>query len=273
MLLVLGGIVSVQVGAAVAERLFPVVGPGGAVLLRLALGAAILAAVSRPRRAAVREHLRVALAFGAVLAAMNLSFYAAIDRIPLGPAVTIEFLGPLLLAVAVSRRRLDVLWAVVAGLGVVALSWESGAIGLDPVGIGLAALAGVCWAGYIVLSQRLGAAAPGLAGLAVAVGAAAVVAAPFGLAQGGARLLEPRTLLLGLAVGLLSSAVPYALELMALRRLAAGTFGILMSIEPAVGALAGLLLLGEGLRPPQVVGIALVCVASAAVTAGRPPEP
>jgi inner membrane transporter RhtA len=273
MLLVLGGIVSVQVGAAVAERLFPVVGPGGAVLLRLALGAVILAAVSRPRLGAVRGQLREALAFGAVLAAMNLSFYAAIDRIPLGPAVTVEFLGPLLLAVAVSRRRLDVVWAVVAGLGVVALSWQSGASGLDPVGVGLAALAGACWAGYIVLSQRLGAAAPGLAGLAVAVAAAALVAAPFGLAQGGLRLLEPRTLLLGAAVGLLSSAVPYALELMALRRLAAGTFGILMSIEPAVGALAGLLLLGEGLRPLQVLGIALVCLASAAVTAGRPPEP
>jgi inner membrane transporter RhtA len=272
-LLVLGGIISLQLGAALAKQLFPAVGPAGAVLMRLTVGAAILGVVARPTRAAVRGHLRLALAFGAVLAAMNLSFYASLTRIPLGPAVTIEFLGPLLLAGGMSRRLRDVGWAALAAGGVAALSWEGAGGGLDPLGIGLAAAAGTCWAGYILLSQRLGAAAPGLAGLCVAVAAAAVVAAVPGIAEGGSRLLEPRSLVLGAAVGVLSSAVPYALELMALRRVPAGTFGILMSLEPAVAALAGLLLLREGLRPVQVAGIVLVCLASAAVTAGRPPEP
>jgi inner membrane transporter RhtA len=272
-LLVLGGIVSVQLGAAVAKQIFPAVGPAGAVLLRLAVGAVILGGVSRPTPAAVRGHLRLAVIFGAVLATMNVSFYSSLTRIPLGPAVTIEFLGPLLLAVATSRRRRDLAWVLLAGVGVAALSWEGTGDGLDRLGVGLAATAGACWAAYILLSQRLGAAAPGLSGLAVAVTAAALVAAVPGIAQGGARLLEPGTLLLGVAVGVLSSAVPYALEFLALRRVAAGTFGILMSLEPAVAALAGLALLGEGLRPAQVAGIVLVCVASAAVTAGRPPEP
>jgi inner membrane transporter RhtA len=271
-LLVLGGIVSVQVGAAVAKQLFGVVGPAGAVLLRLAVGAVILAAVARPTAAVVRRNLGLALAFGAVLAAMNLSFYASLARIPLGAAVTIEFLGPLVLAVVSSRRRADIAWALLAGFGVAAVSWE-GTGALDAVGVALALAAGAGWAGYILLSQRLGAAAPGLTGLAVAVAAAAVVAAGPGIAQGGARLLEPRILALGIAVGVLSSAVPYALEFLALRRLPAGTFGILMSLEPAVAALTGLLLLGEGLRLVQVAGIVVVCVASAAVTAGAPPEP
>lgn len=271
-LLVLGGIVSVQLGAAVAKQLFPAVGPAGAVFLRLAVGAVILAAVARPRVAVVRRNLGLALAFGAVLAAMNLSFYASLTRIPLGAAVTIEFLGPLVLAVVTSSRRADIAWALLAGLGVAAVSWEGGGA-LDAVGVGFALLAGAGWAGYILLSQRLGAAAPGLTGLAVAVAAGAVVAAVPGIAQGGAQLLDPWVLALGVAVGVLSSAVPYALEFLALRRLPASTFGILMSLEPAVAATAGLLLLGEGLQLVQVVGIALVCVASAAVTAGAPPEP
>jgi inner membrane transporter RhtA len=203
---------------------------------------------------------------------MNLSFYSSLTRIPLGPAVTIEFLGPLLLAVATSRRRRDLAWVVFAGVGVGALSWEGAGGALDLLGVGFAAAAGACWAAYILLSQRLGAAAPGLAGLAVAVGAAALVSAAPGIAEGGARLLEPGTLVLGVAVGVLSSAVPYALELLALRRVAAGTFGILMSLEPAVAALAGLVLLREGLRPVQLGGVVLVCVASAAVTAARPPD-
>jgi inner membrane transporter RhtA len=272
-LLVLGGIVSVQLGAAVAKQIFPEVGPAGAVFLRLGVGALILGAVTRPRRAALRGHVGLAVAFGAVLAVMNLSFYASLTRIPLGAAVTIEFLGPLLLAVATSRRARDVGWALLAAAGVAALTWEGTGAALDLAGVVLAATAGVCWAGYILLSQRVGAAVPGLAGLAVAVAAGAVVAAVPGIAQGGARLLEPRTLVFGIGVGVLSSSVPYALELLALRRLAAGTFGIFMSLEPAVAALAGLVLLGEGLRLAQIVGVVLVCLASAAVAASRPPEP
>jgi inner membrane transporter RhtA len=266
--LVLGGIVSLQVGAAAAKQVFPAVGSGGAVLLRLAVGALILCAVARPGRASVRP---LALLFGAVLAAMNLCFYASLTRIPLGPAVTVEFLGPLVLAVVTSRRRTDALWALLAFAGVAALSWEGQGQRLDAAGLALAATAGAAWAAYILLSQRLGSSAPGLGGLAVAVTAAAVVAAPFGAAQGGSRLLEPRVLLFGAAVGVLSSAVPYALEFLALRRLPASTFGILMSIEPAVAAVIGILLLGETLRAVQAAGILLVCAASAAVTAGGRP--
>ncbi len=272
LLLVAGGIVSLQIGAAAAKQIFPAVGSGGAVLLRLAVGAAILVAVARPRRDSVRP---LALLFGAVLAIMNLCFYASLTRIALGPAVTVEFLGPLLLAVVTSRRRLDSLWALLAFVGVAALSWEGPGQRVDAVGLALAAAAGAAWAAYIVLSQRLGAAAPGFGGLAVAVAAAAFVAAPVGIAQGGSRLVEPHVLLFGAAVGVLSSAVPYALEFLALRRLAASTFGILMSIEPVVAAVIGFALLREGLRAVQAAGIVLVCVASAAVTAGRPepPEP
>jgi len=272
LLLVAGGIVSLQMGAAAAKQIFPAVGSGGAVLLRLAVGAVILAAVARPRLDSVRP---LALLFGAVLAVMNLCFYASLTRIALGPAVTVEFLGPLVLAVVTSRRRLDALWALLAFAGVAALSWEGPGQRVDAVGLALAGAAGAAWAAYIVLSQRLGAVAPGFGGLAVAVAAAAVVAAPVGIAQGGVRLAEPRVLLFGAAVGVLSSAVPYALEFLALRRLPASIFGILMSIEPVVAAVIGFALLGEGLRVVQAAGIVLVCVASAAVTAGRPepPEP
>lgn len=271
-LLVLGGVVSVQVGAALAKGLFPALGPAGTVFVRIAAAALVLLAVVRPRPGAVpREHRGVVLAFGLVLAVMNLAFYLSLARIPLGVAVTVEFLGPLGVAVAGSRRARDVLWVVLAAAGVLLLTGGGSALldgGLDPLGVAFALVAGGCWAAYILLSQRVGTALPGLSGLALALAVGALVLVPVGVAQAGARLLDPGLLAVGVVVGLLSSALPYALEMAALRRLPARTFGVLMSLEPAVAALAGLVLLDEVLAGRQVVAIGLICGASAGAAVG-----
>jgi inner membrane transporter RhtA len=269
-LLVLGGVVSVQFGAAVAKGLFPALGPAGTVLLRMATGAVVLQLLARrpPHRLPAGSRGLVA-AFGLALAAMNLAFYLALDRIPLGVAVTVEFIGPLAVAVAGSRRPRDLLWALLAAVGVLLLTGGGAALlsgALDPLGVLLAAVAGGCWAAYILLSQRVGAAVPGVHGLAVAMAVGTVALLPVGVASAGGRLLEPHLLAAGAAVGLLSSAVPYTLELAALRSLAASTFGVLMSLEPAVAALAGFVLLGERLRTAQLVAVGCVCAASAGAT-------
>lgn len=268
--LVLGAIASVQLGSAVAKLLFDRAGPVGMVLLRLGLGAVMLGALARPRlRGHSRRQLLLVLAFAGVLAAMNSTFYSAIDRIPIGIAVTIEFAGPLAVAVAGSRRLLDVVWVGLAAAGV-ALLTRGGGGQLDPVGLGLAGVAGVGWAGYILVGQRVGRDFPGLDGLALATALGAVLVAPAGILQAGGALGDWRVLGAGVAVGLLSAAIPYSLEIEALRRLPTRVFGVFMSLEPAVGALAGLVILGEALRSSEVLAIALVCVASAgAAWAGR----
>jgi len=269
-LLVLGGIVSVQLGAAVAKGLFGALGPAGTVFVRVATAAVVLlSAARRPLRHVPAGSRGLVAAFGLVLAAMNLAFYLSLQRIPLGVAVTIEFIGPLAVAVAGSRRPRDLVWAMLAAAGVLLLTGGGRALlsgTLDPRGVLFAALAGTCWAAYILLNQRVGAAVPGVHGLAVAMAVGAVALLPLGLASAGTRLLDPTLLAAGAAVGLLSSAVPYTLELAALRRLATSTFGVLMSLEPAVAALAGFAVLGERLTPAQVVAVALVCVASAGAT-------
>jgi len=275
-LLVLGGVASVQFGAAFANQLFDQAGPGGVVLLRLLFSAAILLAVARPSLRGRRPvDLRTAVAFGVVLAAMNWSFYEALDRLPLGVAVTIEFTGPLLLAVAASRRVLDVVWVVLAGGGVVLLALRGGHTGVHVAGVVLALVAATCWAGYILLSQRVGAAFAQLDGLAIALGVGALVLIPAGVVQGGDALLRPAVLAGGLAVALLSSLIPYSLEITALRRLTAYRFGLLMSLEPAVAALAGVIVLGQPLT--AVLAVALVMVVTASVgttlTARRLPPP
>jgi len=263
-LLVVGGIASVQLGAAVAKHLFGRVGPGGTVLLRLLFAAVVLCALTRPRlRGLRRRQVLLVLVFGAVLAVMNASFYAAIDRIPLGIAVTVEFSGPLSVAIIGSRRWLDALWVLLAGAGVVLLTRAGGGGALNPAGLALAAFAGVCWAGYILLGKRLGRSFSGHDGLALATAVGAVLLLPVGVAQGGRALLDWRVLAVGVAVGLLSSAIPYSLELEALRWLPARVFGVFMSLEPAVAALAGFVILGEHLLGREVAAIALVSVASA----------
>jgi inner membrane transporter RhtA len=264
--LVLGGIASVQSGAAVATKLFPAVGPGGAVFLRLALSAALVLAIVRPRRRGTsRRDLALVVMFGLVLAAMNGIFYLAIARIPLGVAVTVEFLGPLGVAVAGSRRLLDLLWVLLAATGVVLLA--SGGGHLDVVGIVLAATAGLFWAAYILTSQRVGRVFDGVSGLAIALSVAAIAIAPFGIVAGGTALVRPSVLGKGAAIAVLSSAVPYSLELLALRRLRAAAFGVLMSLEPAFAALSGLLVLGQRLRWHEWVAVGAVMVASVGATA------
>jgi inner membrane transporter RhtA len=261
--LMLGAIGSVQFGSAIAATLFAQVGPGGAVLLRLLSASIVLVALWRPRlRGRTRRELLLAAVFGLVLAGMNLSFYTALHRIPLGIAVSVEFLGPLAVAVGGSRRPIDGLWVVLAAVGIVALT-HGGTRHLSGVGVAFALAAGCLWAAYILLNARLGRAFEGGTGLALAMCVASVAALPSGLIDGGAHLLEPRSLALGTAVGMLSSAIPYSFELEALRRIAVHVFGVLMSLEPAMAALAGFIVLGQGLSARELVGIALVVAASA----------
>jgi inner membrane transporter RhtA len=259
--LVLSAIASVQFGSALAATLFAQIGPADTVFLRLTSAAVILLLVRRPRlRGRTAHDLLLASAFGLVLAGMNLSFYEALDRIPLGVAVTIEFVGPLAVAVAGSRRRIDRLWVVLALAGIVALT-RGGVDGLNGLGVALALAAGCLWGTYILLNARLGRAFEGSTGLSLAMSVAALAALPVGIAGSG-RLLAPASLALGAAVGVLSSVIPYSFELEALRRIAPPTFGVLMSLEPAIAALAGFLVLGQDLGARALVGIALVVVAS-----------
>jgi inner membrane transporter RhtA len=262
-LLVLAAVASVQFGAAIAKSLFDEIGPGGTVFVRVLFAALVLAAVWRPVLAGhSRADWRLLVGFGFSLAAMNLIFYEAIERIPLGIAVTFEFVGPLGVAVAGSRRALDLVWVVLAAAGIVLLS-DFGTADLDTLGIGLALLAGGFWAAYILLAARIGQTSEGGLGLALAMGAGAVMLAPVGVADGGADLLVPGVLLAGFAVAILSSAIPYTLEMEALRRMPAGVFGVLMSLEPAMAALAGFVVLDEGLAARELVAIVLVVAASA----------
>ncbi|WP_239065262.1 EamA family transporter [Streptomyces sp. S4.7] len=260
--LVVGGMLSVQFGAAIAVLLMPRAGAVGVVALRLLLAAVVLLVVCRPR---VRGHSRAdwgtVLVFGAVLAAMNLLFYQAADRIPLGAAVTLEVLGPLTLSVIASRRLSNLLWAGLALGGVVLLS-GGGFDRLDPVGAAFALAAGVMWAAYIVFSARTGQRFPQADGLALAMAFGAVLTLPLGIMDAGSKLLVPSTIGLGLAVALMSSVLPYTLELLALRRLPASTFAILMSGEPALAAMAGFLVLHQGLSLTDALAIALVIMAS-----------
>jgi inner membrane transporter RhtA len=260
--LVVTGIASVQLGSAVATHLFSAVGPGGAVLLRLATASIVLIGAWRPplRGHSSRQWVLAAL-FGVALAGMNLSFYESLHRIPLGIAVSLEFTGPLSVAVAGSRRPIDALWVLLAAGGIIALTHGAGHH-LDGLGIVLALVAGAFWAAYIVLSARVGQAFERGYGLALAMGFAMLIVLPVGLAAGGAALIRPRSLALGAAVGMLSSAIPYSCELEALRRIAASVFGVLMSLEPALAALVGLVVLGQGLSARGVVGLVLVVVAS-----------
>ncbi|MDX3662353.1 EamA family transporter [Streptomyces sp. ID05-26A] len=268
--LVLLGIVSVQVGAAFAKQLFAVAGSAGTVTLRLVMAALVLVVIWRPSLRLDRRTLVTVAVYGAVLAAMNLCFYAALARIPLGAAVTIEFLGPLAVAVAGSRRWLDAVWVLLAGTGVVLLTGVQG--GLLWTGVLFALAAGACWAAYILVTAKLGSQTTDGKGLALAMVVGAVIALPFGIGTAGTAMLDPLVLAAGFAVALMSSVVPYSLELEALRRMPPRVFGILMSMEPAVAAVAGLLLLGEHLAPAQWVAVGCVVIASVGATRSARPD-
>ncbi len=260
--LVLIGLICQDIGAASAVTLFPQVGALGMVTLRLAFSAIILLAVFRPRlRGRSRADWLTVVAFGLALALMNGLFYEAIARVPLGTTVTLEVLGPLILAVVVSRKASAWLWAVLAFAGVAILGW-GGWDDLDPVGVLFACGASIMWVCYILLSARTGRHFARLDGLAIAMAIGAVVAIPFGVTTAGPRLFHVDVLLIGVAVAVLSSAIPYGLELLALRRLPAATFSILMSLSPALAATAGLLILHQAVTIPDIIAIVLVVIAS-----------
>lgn len=269
--MVLGAAFSVQFGAALAATLFDDLGAGGTSALRVGLGAVILVAAWRPTlRRLSREDVGVVVVLGLALGVMNYSFYEALARVPLGVAVTIEFAGPLGVAVALSRRRLDLLWVALAATGILLLA-DPGGGSVDPTGLALVLLAAVMWAIYILAAHRAGRRFTGGRGLALAMVVASLVPLGPGIAEAGADLVEPRFLALGAAVALLSSVIPYSLETEALRRIPRHVFGVLMSLEPALAALAGLVVLGQELAARQVVAIALVIAASAGATRTAPP--
>ena len=264
---VLLAILSVQGGAALAKGLFPLLGPTGTVGLRIGISAAVLLAAFRPPlRRLTRAQWRAVIPYGVVLGVMNLVFYNALSRIPLGLAVTVEFVGPLGVAVFGSRKPVDMVWVVLAGAGIALITpWTSGG-GVDPLGVALAFGAGCCWAAYIVLGGRLSRLLPGGAAVSTGMLVAAVVVVPFAAAGGGLARLTFWPFAAGVGVALLSSAIPYTLEMIALKALPSRTFGILMSLEPAVAALVGVAFLHEILSPAQWLAVALVIAASAGST-------
>lgn len=265
--LAVASVASVQFGAALASTLFPVVGPVGTVSLRLTVAAIVLAVTNRIWRVRwQRGELKLVVLFGGVLATMNTSLYLALDRLPLATTITLEFLGPLAVAITTANSRRERWWVLPAAAGVALLG---GTLRLDDLlGVVFALSAALCWACYILLSRRLGQSAGGQAGLALATVLGAVVMLPIGMLTAGSLLWHPSTLALGLAVGVLSSALPYSMDMMSLRRLPTAVFGVLTSLNPAVGALAGWLVLSQQLPWEGLAGVGLVIVAGAGITLG-----
>jgi len=264
--LLLVSAVSIQLGAAVAVNLFPVLGPVATAFLRLAFSAVLLIVATRQSIDwSARHHLGPLLLYGAILAVMNLCFYGAIARIPLGIAVAIEFVGPLGLAVATSRRGRDFAWIGLAALGILLLTPEIGGA-LDPLGVALAGAAGLCWAAFTVMSQRIGRVMPGHSGLAIAMAVAALVVLPVEVVVGGLGSLDLGLLVAALAVAILSTALPLSLEFEALRRMTARSYGILVTLEPVVASIVGALLLGQAIGLQGILAVACVTIAALGVT-------
>ncbi|RZJ69065.1 MAG: EamA family transporter [Flavobacterium sp.] len=267
---VLLAIVSVQGGAAIAKSIFPVMGAAGTVALRIGISAVILFAIYKPNlKTTTKSEWRLIFWYGLVLGAMNTSFYLALSRIPLGLAVTLEFIGPLLLAISTSRKIADFLWVLLAAAGITLIAPWSAQSNIDLIGALLALLAGAFWAAYIVIGGKLSQIMDG--GKAVSMGLliASFVAVPAGIIEGNLAQLTPMMLLMGLGIALLSSAIPYTLEMNALKHMPAKTFSILMSLEPAVAAFCGLLFLREQLSVLEWAAIALVVVASTGATLSK----
>ncbi|MEL6333842.1 MAG: EamA family transporter [Cyanobacteria bacterium J06633_23] len=259
-LVILAGL-TVQLGSALAKSVFELAGPLGTVFLRVALSATLLMLLWRPGWQNARPHWPLVMAYGGVLTLMNTSFYLAIDRIPLGVAVAIEFTGPLGLAVIKSRRWLDLLWVLLAAFGVVLLAPLQGS-GLDPVGLGFAGIASLAWAGYILLAQATGKVVPGIEGLVWGMVFGTCILMPIGIGSAGTALLDGKLIAIATAVAALSSAT-YALELVALRRLPVNVFGVLLSVEPMLAAASGFLVLGETLTVRSMVAVVLISIAAA----------
>ena len=259
--------ISVQGGAALAKGLFPALGPAGTVGLRIGLSALILLAAFRPRLTRLSAaQWRGIIPYGVVLGVMNVLFYFSLARIPLGLAVTVEFSGPLAVAVFGSRKPVDLLWVVLAAAGIALITPWTGSGGVDPVGVLLALGAGACWAAYILLGGRVSRMLPGGAAVSAGMMVAAITAVPIAVAMGGFTHMTVRPFVAGIGVALLSSAIPYTLEMIGLRAIPARTFGILMSVEPALAAFAGLIFLHEVLTPEQWLAVVLVIAASTGST-------
>lgn len=261
--LVLLSIASTQLGSAMAKSLFDVLSPSAVVLLRVVFAAVVLMMLWRHQiKGIFLQNWSALILFGLSLALMNLTFYLAIERIPIGVTVALEFIGPLGLAIANSRQLIDLLWVILAGIGIVLLA-PIGGLSFDPIGIALALTAGGLWAVYIILSVKVGRALPGGAGLALAMTVGAIVLLPIGVAAGGLTLFEPKLLLMGFGVAMLSSALPYSLELEALRWIPVRVFGVLLSLEPVVAALMGFIVLKETLELRALIAILLIAIAAA----------
>lgn len=268
-LLVVTSILSVQVGAAFGRSIFDELGAAGVTLLRVSLAALAMVVVIRPRISTWdRRAWQAAIVLGLTMGTMNLVFYLSLRTVPLGVAVTVEFMGPLVLALVQTRTPVDLLWALLAGVGVALLGLNTTS-GIPLTGLALAALAGACWAGYILASAHLGQTLPGSDGLAISLVVASVIVFPFGIGGALDVLDHPTALLVAAAVALLSSVIPYGLELEALRRIPTRVFGILMSIEPATAAVAGWIVLGQALSTRELLALAVVSVASVGVTLSR----
>ncbi|MFY9714680.1 MAG: EamA family transporter [Microbacterium sp.] len=269
--LVIGSCLSLPFGAAIATQLFPVLGAWGVTSLRIAIAALLLVVIVRPRpRGWTREQWTAAALFGLSLAGMNGFFYAAIDRIPLGPAVAIEFLGPLILAAVLTRRLADAAWVGVALLGMALLGVDGmiGADPLDPLGVLFILIAAGFWVMYIRMSARVGAVIPGTSGLAVGLVIAAVLLLPVGVPASITVVGDGQLILLAVLTAVLSSVIPYSFELAALRLLPQRVFGVLLSLEPAFAILAGWLVLGQDATPLRLGAVALVVAASVGTTLG-----
>lgn len=267
-MLVVVSIVSAQVGAATAKGLFETAGPGGVVFLRTLLAALFFWALWRPApRLASRRALVAAVLYGLSIVFMMLAFYSAIERIPLGVAVAVSFCGPLAVAVFGSRRALDLVWAGLAAVGIVLLSPLTNAA-LDPLGVGLALLSGVCWAAYIFFSRDASRYLPGNAGLVFGMTVGALAGMPFGISGAVKVFADPSLILLMAVVALVSSIIPFGLQFQALKSMPPRVAGLLLSLEPVIAALIGVVMLGEALGAREISGIALVTLAAAATTRG-----
>ncbi|MEM0514883.1 DMT family transporter [Pseudoalteromonas sp. YIC-827] len=261
---VLLAMVTIQSGASIAKQLFPLIGPEGTTALRLGFSALVLCLVFRPWKALPQgQQWRSIIVYGLCLGGMNIAFYYAIERIPLGIGVALEFTGPLAVALLSSKRKRDLLWVAFAIAGIILLLPEIDAeTGLDPVGVALALAAGACWAGYILFGKRTGNQSSGGRTVALGMTVAAFVLVPYGAAHQGMALLSWEVIPLGFLVAIMSSALPYTLEMVALRNMPAQGFSVMMSMEPAIAALAGFMILSELLTPLQWLAIALVIIAS-----------
>lgn len=267
LLLLLVAMVSIQVGATLAKNIFPIMGAAGTSAMRLFFATIILWCIFRPWRIKfTSEQLKKLFIYGASLGLMNLTFYYALTRIPLGITVALEFIGPLTVAIFTSKRKADYLWAILAGIGIYLLMPVSGATRLDPIGVGFALTAGFFWGLYIIYGQKAGRDIEG--GIAAAMGmlVAALVVIPFGVYSAGTKLFDYSLWPYGIGVAILSSALPYSLEMISLKRLPTRTFGVLMSLEPAIAAFAGLIFLREELTPVQIFAIVCVIISSLGTT-------